>query len=189
MAVSRKAISQKDSTGHCSGLIFEGFHLGDPGRILPLRPSQSCLKPSKIVPHPPNAIDIALRGMAVPGETLVGLRQSFARNGPGKIFSKGAISALAFLYAPKGLTGAPWLKPRKSAPAKMNLWGYSGLGWKGSWRWRAMRKCDCAFGKDLPTAISDDSEGSDVFPAMPVEDHAVSCRGHPSSWVPPAQTV
>jgi hypothetical protein len=25
MAVPRKAISQKKSTGHCSGLIFEGF--------------------------------------------------------------------------------------------------------------------------------------------------------------------
>jgi hypothetical protein len=25
MAVPRKAISQKNSTGHCSGVIFEGF--------------------------------------------------------------------------------------------------------------------------------------------------------------------
>jgi hypothetical protein len=69
-AVSRKAISQKDSTGHCSGLTFEGFQLRNSRRILSSRPSQSCLKPSKIVPRPPNAIDIALREMAVPGESL-----------------------------------------------------------------------------------------------------------------------
>ena len=60
MAVPQKAISQKNSTGQGSGLIFEGLHYGSPSRILSLRSSQSCLKPSKITLPPQNAIDIAL---------------------------------------------------------------------------------------------------------------------------------
>jgi len=41
--------------------------------------SQNSVKPSKISPPPQNAIDIALRGMAIPGESLIGLTRSFAR--------------------------------------------------------------------------------------------------------------
>jgi hypothetical protein len=73
MAVPRKAISQKKSIGHCSGLIFEGLHHKSPGRILSFQETQSFPKPSKITPRPQNAIDIALRGMAIPGETPAGL--------------------------------------------------------------------------------------------------------------------
>ena len=71
----------KGFTGHCSGLIFEGFNVRGPGRILSLRSSQSFLKPSKIIPHSPNAIDIALRGIFIPGESLDGTRRSFASSG------------------------------------------------------------------------------------------------------------
>jgi hypothetical protein len=70
MAIPFKVISQKNSAGHCSGLIFEGFHHGTPGRILSLRPSQNCLKPSKITPRPENGIDIALKGIAILGESV-----------------------------------------------------------------------------------------------------------------------
>jgi len=78
MGVPRKAISQKSFTGHCSGLIFEGLRHETPSRIPRSERSQSSLKPSKISPPPQNAIDIALRGMAIPGESLVGLTGSFA---------------------------------------------------------------------------------------------------------------
>jgi len=70
MGVPRKAISQKSFTGHCSGLIFEGLRHETPSRIPRSERSQSSLKPSKISPPPQNAIDIALRGMAIPGESL-----------------------------------------------------------------------------------------------------------------------
>jgi hypothetical protein len=73
MGVPRKAISQKNYTGQCSGLIFEGFYREDPGRILSFRPSQSFRKPLKISPPSGTAIDIALRGIAIPGETLPGI--------------------------------------------------------------------------------------------------------------------
>jgi LEA14-like dessication related protein len=77
MAVPRKAISQRNSTGHCSGLIFEGFQHGSPGRIFSLRPSQSCLKASKIGPRPQNAIDIALRRMAIPAGSLARISEEW----------------------------------------------------------------------------------------------------------------
>jgi hypothetical protein len=71
MAVPRKAISRKNFTGHCSGLISEGLHHESPSRIFSFRQSQSSLKPSKISLLPQNIIDIALRGLAIPGDSLL----------------------------------------------------------------------------------------------------------------------
>jgi len=70
MAVPRKAISYKNFTGVYSRLTFGGLRHKSPSSILSFRRSQSSLKPSKISLRPEKPIDIALRGMAVPGAGL-----------------------------------------------------------------------------------------------------------------------
>jgi hypothetical protein len=68
------------STGHSSGLIFEGLHDESPGRISRSDEVRNLSKPPKISPPPVNPIDIALRRIAIPAESLFRLRRSFARN-------------------------------------------------------------------------------------------------------------
>ena len=82
MAVTRKAISQKNLTGHCSGLRFEGCVTKALAEFLvPMKSKIS--QPLKDQSASQNAIDIALRGMAIPGESLVPLPVP-DRYGPGR---------------------------------------------------------------------------------------------------------
>ena len=52
MAVPRKAMSQKNSTGHYSGLIFEGLHHESPGRICRSDEVKALSNPQRSVPLP-----------------------------------------------------------------------------------------------------------------------------------------
>jgi hypothetical protein len=49
MAVPRKAISQKNFIGHCSGLIFEGLRFESPGRISRSDKAKSFSNPQRSV--------------------------------------------------------------------------------------------------------------------------------------------
>jgi hypothetical protein len=78
-SVSRDGCSAKGDISkeiHCTLQRADlcGFAPQKPWQNVSSRPSQTSVKPSKISLPPDNAIDIALSGMPIPGESLARLR-------------------------------------------------------------------------------------------------------------------